>query len=68
MAGHASRATSPTGQAISAEEAYSVVEGRGAVAIETGGRQWRLEFGPRDHFVIPSWHTARFESQHGCVL
>jgi gentisate 1,2-dioxygenase len=47
---------------------YSVVEGRGDVEITYGERSWRLAFGPRDHFVIPSWHTARFASGSGCVL
>ena len=26
------------------------------------------KFGPRDHFVIPSWHTAQLRSSLGCVL
>lgn len=43
---------------------YSVVEGHGEVVI--GGE--RFAFGPRDHFVVPSWHTARLASRHGCVL
>ena len=47
---------------------YSVVEGHGEVLVERGGMQWRQAFGPRDHFVVPSWHTARFESDRGCVL
>ena len=47
---------------------YSVVEGQGEVVVEHGGVQWRQSFSPRDHFVIPSWHTARFESGRGCVL
>lgn len=47
---------------------YSVVEGAGAVNIERGDESWRFEYGPRDHFVIPSWHTARFASEAGCVL
>jgi gentisate 1,2-dioxygenase len=47
---------------------YSVVEGEGEVLVEHGGLQWRQSFGPRDHFVIPSWHTARFASGRGCVL
>ncbi|HWI82062.1 gentisate 1,2-dioxygenase [Ramlibacter sp.] len=48
---------------------YSVVEGRGDIAIESaGGGTWRFAFGPRDHFVVPSWHTARLSSQPGCVL
>jgi gentisate 1,2-dioxygenase len=36
--------------------------------IEGGGQTWRFEFAPRDHFVVPSWHTARLASQNGCVL
>lgn len=47
---------------------YSVVEGWGEAVIEGAGQAWRFEFGPRDHFVIPSWHTARFVSRRGCVL
>ena len=47
---------------------YSVVEGQGEVVVEHGGVQWRQSFSPRDHFVIPSWHTARFASGPGCVL
>jgi gentisate 1,2-dioxygenase len=47
---------------------YSVVEGAGEVLIERGERQWRFAFGPRDHFVVPSWHTATLSSQPGCVL
>ena len=47
---------------------YSVVEGHGEVVVERGGMQWRQSFSPRDHVVIPSWHTARFASERGCVL
>ena len=47
---------------------YSVVEGTGSVHIEHAGQRSRLDFGPRDHFVLPSWHTARFVSEPGCVL
>ena len=47
---------------------YSVVEGEGEAVIEAGGQSWRFAFSPRDHFVVPSWHTARFSSQRGCVL
>jgi len=43
---------------------YSVVEGEGEATI-TGQR---FAFSPRDHFVVPSWHTARFASEAGCVL
>lgn len=47
---------------------YSVVEGSGSVTVSHGEHVRRFDFGPRDHFVIPSWHTARFESGQGCVL
>jgi len=47
---------------------YSVVEGNGTVEIERDNQQWRYAFGPRDHFVVPSWHAARFQSSQGCVL
>ena len=47
---------------------YSVVEGSGEAVIEGGGQTWRFAFGPRDHFVIPSWHTSRFTSGRGSVL
>jgi gentisate 1,2-dioxygenase len=47
---------------------YSVVEGSGEVVVSNGREEWRYAFGPRDHFVIPSWHTARLASSSGCVL
>lgn len=47
---------------------FSVVEGSGRVIITRDERTWTLDFGPRDHFVIPSWHTARWHSDAGCVL
>jgi gentisate 1,2-dioxygenase len=47
---------------------YSVVEGEGEVHVASEHQEWRLRFGPRDHFVIPSWHTARLSSTNGCVL
>ena len=47
---------------------FSVVEGHGSVSIEHDGKAVVYQFGPRDHFVIPSWHTARFSSASGCVL
>jgi gentisate 1,2-dioxygenase len=47
---------------------YSVVEGNARVVIEGGGKTAAFELAPRDHFVVPSWHTARFSSQAGCVL
>jgi gentisate 1,2-dioxygenase len=47
---------------------FSVVEGHGSVRIAHGDVQQVFEFGPRDHFVIPSWHTASLRSASGCVL
>ncbi|MBA3595394.1 MAG: gentisate 1,2-dioxygenase [Pseudomonadota bacterium] len=47
---------------------FSVVEGRGSVSISHGDARQVFEFGPRDHFVIPSWHTANLRSTPGCVL
>jgi len=47
---------------------FSVVEGHGSVSISHGDGQQVFEFSPRDHFVIPSWHTARLRSAQGCVL
>lgn len=47
---------------------FSVVEGEGEIAIEHGKQRWDFSFGPRDHFVVPSWHTTRWRSSQGCVL
>jgi gentisate 1,2-dioxygenase len=47
---------------------YSVVEGEGQVHIAFDHHEWTYDFGPRDHFVVPSWHTARLSSAKGCVL
>jgi gentisate 1,2-dioxygenase len=52
---------------------FSVVEGSGSVQIEHKRVKGcdtlvQFDFSPRDHFVIPSWHTARFSSTSGCVL
>ncbi|MFO1322381.1 MAG: gentisate 1,2-dioxygenase [Burkholderiales bacterium] len=47
---------------------YSVVEGSGSVRIVRGEEDWTFTFGPRDHFVIPSWCSASFSSTSGTVL
>jgi len=47
---------------------FSVVEGQGSVAVAHGEETCQFDFSARDHFVIPSWHTARFKSESGCVL
>src|SRR5262249_23439032 len=47
---------------------YSVVEGRGEALVGDGPTQQRFAFGPRDHFVVPSWHTLRLNAGDECVL
>ena len=47
---------------------FSVVEGQGSVSVVRGEQSWDFDFSLRDHFVIPSWHAARFKSERGCVL
>ncbi|WP_421955280.1 gentisate 1,2-dioxygenase [Polaromonas sp.] len=47
---------------------YSVVEGHGSVDIQFNGKVTTFTFGPKDHFVIPSWHTATWHSAPGSVL
>lgn len=47
---------------------FSVVEGSATVHLARGDKTWVFDVGPRDHFVIPSWHTAQLQSQSGCVL
>lgn len=47
---------------------YSVVEGHGTAAIQRGDTKWKFDFGPRDHFVVPSWHSLSLSSTDECVL
>ena len=47
---------------------FSVVEGHGSIHIEHNGKVVVYQFSPRDHFVVPSWHTAKLSSKQGCVL
>ena len=47
---------------------FSVVEGAGTAYIDSHHGSVRLDFSPRDHFVVPSWHTLRLASEPGCVL
>lgn len=62
-AGFAGRAWRQTDGAV-----YSVVEGAGRVEIEHDGENTSFDLQQRDHFVIPSWHTARLSTERGCVL
>jgi gentisate 1,2-dioxygenase len=43
---------------------YSVAEGKGKVNI--GGEEFA--FGPKDAFVVPSWHPVSIEADSECVL
>jgi gentisate 1,2-dioxygenase len=43
---------------------YAVAEGKGKVKI--GGEEFA--FGPKDTFVVPSWHAVSIESDSECVL
>jgi gentisate 1,2-dioxygenase len=43
---------------------YSVAEGKGRVNIGSEA----FAFGPKDTFVVPSWHAASFETDDECVL
>ncbi len=47
---------------------FSGAEGYGSVSAEHQGNAVVYQFGPRDHFVIPSWHTAQMGSASGCAL
>ena len=51
---------------------FSVVEGHGRATIEreVDGDVQRtvFEFGPRDHFVVPSWHRCRLSASEDAVL
>jgi gentisate 1,2-dioxygenase len=47
---------------------FSVVEGSGSAIITSGEQSTRYDFGERDHFVVPSWHSLQLRSSMGCVL
>ena len=47
---------------------FSVVDGYGNIKIEHNGASVVYQFGPRDHFVVPSWQTSSLSSEAGCVL
>lgn len=47
---------------------FSVVEGHARLDIAAGEQRWSFALEPRDHVVVPSWHTASLSSDAGCVL
>ncbi len=47
---------------------FSVVEGRGRARIDRGDAQYVFDFGPQDHFVVPSWWRVALAAAEECVL
>ena len=47
---------------------FSVVEGQGVATIRQGETEARFSFGPRDHFVVPSWCSLSLTASEECVL
>ena len=47
---------------------FSVVEGNGRARIRRAGTEHLFEFGPRDHFVVPSWAQLALEADEDAVL
>lgn len=47
---------------------FSVVEGTGKAMITSHNGSQEFVFDPRDHFVVPSWHTLQLSSNTGCIL
>ena len=44
---------------------FTAVEGRGRTRI---GRDFVVEWGPKDIFIVPSWHHVRHEAEEDAVL
>tara|TARA_B100000809_G_scaffold33288_1_gene29071 strand:- start:2822 stop:3877 length:1056 start_codon:yes stop_codon:yes gene_type:complete len=47
---------------------FSVVEGTGRTVVGEGENQTEIEWGPRDHFVIPGWYPYAHETEGEVVL
>jgi gentisate 1,2-dioxygenase len=47
---------------------FSVVEGGGKAVIMRGDESWAFEFGPRDHFVVPSWYSVQLQASSDAML
>jgi gentisate 1,2-dioxygenase len=47
---------------------FSVVEGTGRTVVGEGENQTEIEWGPRDHFVIPGWYPYAHETEGEAVL
>lgn len=49
-------------------QVFSVVEGEGTAIVTRGEQTWRFDFGPRDHFVVPSWHSLQLQATTEATL
>ncbi len=47
---------------------YSVVEGHAVATLQRDDAVQRFELSPKDHFVLPPWHTLRLQADDACVL
>jgi gentisate 1,2-dioxygenase len=47
---------------------YSVVEGTALATLRRGDELKRFELAPKDHFVLPPWHTLQLQAEGSCVL
>jgi gentisate 1,2-dioxygenase len=47
---------------------YSVVEGTALATLQRDEQLQRFELAPKDHFVLPPWHTLRLQAETRCVL
>lgn len=47
---------------------YSVFEGSGTARITGLSGEHLFHFKPRDHFVVPSWHSVQLSSRDSCTL
>jgi gentisate 1,2-dioxygenase len=47
---------------------YSVVEGHALATLQRDGEVHRFELAPKDHFVLPPWHTLQLRAESRCVL
>jgi gentisate 1,2-dioxygenase len=47
---------------------FSVVEGTGTAVVETASGEVSLDFGPRDHFLVPMWMAHRIAADSEVLL
>ena len=47
---------------------YSVVEGHALATLQRDDEVQHFELAPKDHFVLPPWHTLQLRAESRCVL